>query len=364
MGRGRAALTGALVLTALLGGAGAKTKDKWGIFKSIDEARTDGAADAAPWGGAAPGACASGHDELKDEIALLKGKLASAESVAVEAQRKLEDSRKQTAQLQQQRHSLLQERKAAEEEAASMKLQLREARDALAASHRATKDAMIDYLRALRDAEARTIPAQAPTSPPSPSRAAAAEGAGSLREAGTRKGSSTEQQPLHQTSLRGSDSGAGKQHSDTRERPGADRRDAEEQEEEEEEGAEEAGAEVEVVGSEGVLKIRGRKLVLQKGGVEEDVLLRDVQTVTSSAQGTIKVLGRRGVELLAGPPLASFPAHELGAFFETVKAQVSAAKRAARRYPSAASSPPPASRQSSPADAPLPPAAASQAWNV
>ena len=45
----------------------------------------------------------------------------------------------------------------------------------------------------------------------------------------------------------------------------------------------------EVVGSEGVLVIRGRKLVLKKGGVEQDVLLRDIQTVTSSAQGTIKV---------------------------------------------------------------------------
>jgi septal ring factor EnvC (AmiA/AmiB activator) len=81
-------------------------------------------------------------------------------SMAVEAQRKLEDSRKQTAQLQQQRHSLLQERKAAEEEVANMKLQLREARDALTASHRATKDVMIDYLRALRDAEARAMPHQ------------------------------------------------------------------------------------------------------------------------------------------------------------------------------------------------------------
>jgi predicted nucleic acid-binding Zn-ribbon protein len=80
--------------------------------------------------------------------------------MATEAQRKLEDSRKQTAQLQQQRHSLLQERKAAEEEVANMKLQLREARDALAASHRATKDVMIDYLRALRDAEARAMPHQ------------------------------------------------------------------------------------------------------------------------------------------------------------------------------------------------------------
>ncbi len=50
-------------------------------------------------------------------------------SMAAEAQRKLEESRKQTAQLQQQRHSLLQERKAAEEEVATMKLQLREARE-------------------------------------------------------------------------------------------------------------------------------------------------------------------------------------------------------------------------------------------
>jgi hypothetical protein len=214
-------LSGRRVLcTALLGAAGAKTKDKWGIFKSIDEARSDPAVEPAAGWGAAPGACVSGQDELKDEIALLKGKLASAErsnpaplwcsasrmrrpalrdvaravgvralsllarrprrrrsamamiklhpvhatpplrSMAVEAQRKLEDSRKQTAQLQQQRHSLLQERKAAEEEVANMKLQLREARDALTASHRATKDVMIDYLRALRDAEARAMPHQ------------------------------------------------------------------------------------------------------------------------------------------------------------------------------------------------------------
>ena len=62
-------------------GAGAKTKDKWGIFKSIDDARSDSVAGAsAGWGAldGHEGGCAS-VPELKDEIALLKGKLASAE---------------------------------------------------------------------------------------------------------------------------------------------------------------------------------------------------------------------------------------------------------------------------------------------
>ena len=66
---------------ALSEGAGAKTKDKWGIFKSIDDARSDSVAGAsAGWGAldGREGGCAS-VPELKDEIALLKGKLASAE---------------------------------------------------------------------------------------------------------------------------------------------------------------------------------------------------------------------------------------------------------------------------------------------
>jgi len=46
--------------------------------------------------------------------------------MAVDAQRKLDESRKHQAQLQQQRHALLQERRAAEEEVMQMKLQLRE----------------------------------------------------------------------------------------------------------------------------------------------------------------------------------------------------------------------------------------------
>ena len=149
--------------TALSGGAGARTKDKWGIFKSIDDVRPEPLPEAeASWTG--HGNCAGGHETLQDEIALLKGKLASARSLAAEAERKLEESRKQAAQLQQQRHSLLQERKAAQAEAAQMKLELREARQALSISHRASKDVMMDYLRALREAEARVIP-PAPSSP-------------------------------------------------------------------------------------------------------------------------------------------------------------------------------------------------------
>jgi len=157
--------------TALSGGAGARTKDKWGIFKSIDDARPEPVPEAeaslsrASWPG--HGNCAGGHETLQDEIALLKGKLASARSLAAEAERRLEESRKQAAQLQQQRHALLQERKAAQAEAAQMKIELREARQALSVSHRASKDVMMDYLRALREAEARVIP-PAPSSPLSP----------------------------------------------------------------------------------------------------------------------------------------------------------------------------------------------------
>ena len=151
--------------TALSGGAGARTKDKWGIFKSIDDVRPEPLPEAeASWTG--HGNCAGGHETLQDEIALLKGKLASARSLAAEAERRLEESRKQAAQLQQQRHSLLQERKAAQAEAAQMKIELREARQALSVSHRASKDVMMDYLRALREAEARVIQ-PAPSSPPS-----------------------------------------------------------------------------------------------------------------------------------------------------------------------------------------------------
>ena len=152
--------------TALSGGAGARTKDKWGIFKSIDDSRPEPVPEAeASWPG--HGNCAGGHETLQDEIALLKGKLASARSLAAEAERRLEESRKQAAQLQQQRHALLQERKAAQAEAAQMKIELREARQALSVSHRASKDVMMDYLRALRQAEARVIP-PAPSSPLSP----------------------------------------------------------------------------------------------------------------------------------------------------------------------------------------------------
>ena len=73
---------------ALCGGAGAKRKDKWDIFKRIEDARVDaspavpavaGAADAR---GCAREQQAAEVDSLQDEVALLKGKLASAKRLA------------------------------------------------------------------------------------------------------------------------------------------------------------------------------------------------------------------------------------------------------------------------------------------
>ena len=144
-----------LGLEALSSGAGARAKDKWGIFKSIDDARSDpahGTGTGLTSGDVVGGGCTQEQESLHDEVALLKGKLAAAKSLAAEAERKLEESRKQTAVLQQQHHSLLQERKTAQEEVGRMKIELKEARDALSASHKASKDVMIDYLRALREA--------------------------------------------------------------------------------------------------------------------------------------------------------------------------------------------------------------------
>lgn len=69
----------AVLMSALSSEAGAKAKDKWGIFKSIDDSRPEpGPGVVAGWGArGGPGECVRAED-FKDEIALLKGKLASA----------------------------------------------------------------------------------------------------------------------------------------------------------------------------------------------------------------------------------------------------------------------------------------------
>ena len=73
---------------ALCGGVGAKRKDKWDIFKRIEDARVDaspavpavvGAADAR---GCSREQQAAEVDSLQDEVSLLKGKLASAKRSA------------------------------------------------------------------------------------------------------------------------------------------------------------------------------------------------------------------------------------------------------------------------------------------
>jgi hypothetical protein len=325
---------------ALSSGAGARAKDKWGIFKSISDARFDSVVPGPEAGvgtGAGLGSCAQEQESLKDEIALLKGKLAAAKSLAAEAERKLDESRQQTAVLQQQHHSLLQERKTAEEEVARMKIELLQAREALSASHRASKDVMIDYLRALREAEARSVPRQqlyASPSPPSSSarekdgqtsraaqssrRAAQNEAAAELRN-GKMGGGTGNEATAARSRLPSGAEGRGRDISARA--PSAGQELPQQDEQDDAEDAEEL-AEIEVKGSEGVLIVKRRELVLNKDGQVEQVALRDIKTVTSSPQGTIKVMGGGGAVLLEGPRLSSFPMDQLGVFFEVRGVQV------------------------------------------
>lgn len=318
---------------ALGSGAGARAKDKWGIFKSIDDARLDPVhmpGSGLTGGSVVGGGCAQEEKEsLQDEVALLKGKLAAAKSLAAEAERKLEESRKQTAALQQQHHDLLQERRAAQEEVVRMKMELREARDALSASHKASKDVMIDYLRALREAEARSVPRQ-PSSSPSPPSASAfphvTDEEKAQRSRGQEAGRQKAAQNEHAAELRrGSSAVAGAESSLKQAGPGNPGRNvdapaqdlsAEGREEEEMVGDMDAEVEVEVKGSEGVFVVKARELVLTREGQVRKISLRDIKTVTSSPQGTIRVVGGGGVVLMEGPRLSSFPMDQLGMFFE------------------------------------------------
>ena len=191
--------------------------------------------------------------------------------------------------------------------------------------------------------QARTIPRQpssfssSPSAPPSPPRSTVED---DQHAEETRRRVPSAESPTEADTQGEGDKGAGRGHAAPM---GRARAEHDEDDIGEEMGEEDLGADVEVAGSEGVLAIRGRELRFTKVagkvvGTAEQVQLRDIQSVTSSAQGTIKIIGRQGVLLLEGPPLASFPMDELGAFFETVKARVSAAKRVRRTPPAPAPS--------------------------